>query len=172
MCSAHVTQCTGIHKMICFCLLILLRCHAVSLFMHWLKIKTIIEGLRSSFPQMLSYSPLTWEYSSNAFQKLLDMHLEIWNFWPHVHMICMFFYCMFAQFIQFPVLDFGLDHYMLLSPSIMWLNWTIATKAKYIEESEKAWVLNPGHLACAASDLPYWATTTGQQLDNDQPWPS
>ena len=31
-------------------------------------------------------------------------------------MVCTFFYCIFAQFMQFPVLDFGLD---LLSPSIV-----------------------------------------------------
>ena len=31
------------------------------------------------------------------------MHMFIW----YVH----FFYCIFAQFMQFPVLHFGLDHY-------------------------------------------------------------
>ena len=28
------------------------------------------------------------------------------------------FYCITVQIMQFPILDFGLDHYMVLSPSI------------------------------------------------------
>ena len=53
-------------------------------------------------PQMLSWSLLAWEYSQNAFQTLLKIY-KFQNFWEYVIAI-------FPQFMQFPLLDFGLVH--------------------------------------------------------------
>ena len=44
-------------------------------------------------------------------------YLGIWNFWPFMWYVR--FYCKFAQFMQFPVLELGLDH-LSSQPFIYW----------------------------------------------------